>query len=79
MTKLGQYALNNAVAFDRAVNTLLGGDPLMTLSGRMGRLIGEGRCRLCWLICKALDYLKPGHCAAQARREANFGGDEVIK
>lgn len=67
------------IALDRALNAVLGGDPDMTISGRFGVAIAQGRCRLCGFVCRALDLVDKGHCARQARRERAEGDDEVVK
>ena len=74
-----RYIWNLLVAFDQFVNTLAGGDPDMTLSGRMGRAIAEGRCMACRAICWGLDLIDPGHCERVRKNEADEGADEVVK
>lgn len=71
------YIVNNLVALDQFVNTLIGGDPDMTLSGRFGRAIIENRCFLCKVICKVLDVFDKGHCVKQNEYEKDEGKDEV--
>jgi hypothetical protein len=61
------------VGIDRLGNTLLGGDPDMTLSGRMGRDINKGLCWVCKPICWVLGKIQVHHCQVQAELEANFG------
>ena len=63
MNSLLQYVYNLGSAFDRVINTVLGGDPRQTLSSRMGRDISLGRCRACGWICKVLDVIQIHHCA----------------
>lgn len=75
--KAKQWVVNNLVAFDRQLNALTGGDPEMTLSGRMGRAVSRGQCWLCKPICKLLDYWQPNHCARQANLELFEGSDQV--
>lgn len=77
MKTIKQYIVNNLVAFDQAWNTLLGGDPDMTLSGRMGRAVNEGRCKLCGVVCWMLDKIDTNHCAKAAKREADEGRFET--
>ena len=79
MRKVAKYLLNVALSVDQLVNTLLGGDPDMTLSGRMGRAIRNGRCRLCRPICWLLDKVDPGHCAQADTYERDEGRDQVTR
>lgn len=58
-----QYIWNLLHVFDQACNVLLGGDPRWTLSGRMGRDIAAGKCKLCRPICWLLGLIQPNHCA----------------
>ncbi len=64
------------IAIDQGVNALLGpllnraldplhlfGDPDETLSSVFGKNVRDGSCRGCYLICRALHLLDPGHCA----------------
>lgn len=74
-----QYIYNVLVGLDQFVNALTGGDPDMTLSGRMGRAVAEGRCVLCKVICWGLGKIQPNHCALADKHEAAAGADEVIK
>ena len=64
MGKLPAYILNILISLDQLANTLLGGDPDHTISGRMGRAIVEGRCRFCRPICKFLNvvFRQKNHC-----------------
>jgi len=61
------------VGIDRLGNTLLGGDPNMTLSGRMGRDIQQGRCLACKGICWLLNKIQVNHCINEAAAESTFG------
>jgi len=63
-----RYLLNLLVLLDIAINVLLGGDPAMTLSARMGRSIQQGRCRFCRPVCKLLGLLESDHCAKSLAR-----------
>ena len=63
------------VGLDRLANTLLGGDPNMTLSGRMGRDIKEGLCSVCKIICWVLNKIQTNHCANQAVIESSLGSE----
>jgi len=65
------YLWNLLIAADQFANTLTGGVPDMTLSGRWGRLIMENRCSLCKVICKVLDWVDAGHCKEAAESEAD--------
>lgn len=62
MWRLVTYVLNWLRLIDQALNTIIGGDPRMTLSARMGRDIEQGKCRLCFGICKLLALIDKHHC-----------------
>lgn len=71
-----QYLFNLAhLLLDQLPNTLLGGDPRMTLSGRMGRNIAQGRCRVCSFICRVLSLLDTDHCARAWRLEQTINAE----
>jgi len=74
-----RYLWNALVAFDQFINALTGGDPDMTLSGRMGRAVAEGRCMACRGVCWVLDKFDPDHCARVSQAESDEGTDEVVK
>ena len=74
-----RYFWNLLVAVDRLINALTGGDPEMTLSGRMGRAVAEGRCKACGVVCWVLDKFDTNHCARVSENEAAEGDDEVVK
>lgn len=74
---LGAYLWNILVALDQLLNALLGGDPDMTISGRAGRAIEEGRCALCRALCWLLDYVDANHCARAAAKERDEGADQL--
>lgn len=74
-----RYFFNLLVAFDQFVNTLIGGDPDMTVSGRMGRAVAEGRCKVCGVVCWFLGKLDKDHCARANKNEADEGADQVAK
>lgn len=78
--KIEKYVFNNLLAFDRQLNALLGGDPEMTISGRMGRSIRLGHCYLCRPVCWVLNKLfkQKDHCGQTATDEAAEGSDAVI-
>jgi hypothetical protein len=67
------YIINVLVSVDQLINTLIGGDPDMTLSGRMGRAVAEGRCRACGVVCWFLGKVDKDHCARANRNEADEG------
>ena len=79
MNKIGQYLFNILLSLDRLANTILGGSPEMTLSGRMGRDIAENKCALCKPICAVLNWMQSNHCAKVAAEEAIYGADAVDK
>jgi len=79
-----QYLKNIGVAtlgvlryVDIWFNALLGGDPQMTLSGRMGRDIKDGRCALCKGICWLLNLVDKNHCQAADANEAQYGSNQI--
>lgn len=76
---LKKYIINVLVAFDQLVNAITGGDPDMTISGRAGWAIKEGRCALCKPLCWFLGLFDKDHCAKNANWEFDEGKDEVIK
>lgn len=63
MPAIGQYLFNVLHVLDQLLNVLLGGDPRMTMSARMGRDIAAGRCQLCRPVCWLLSKLDTNHCA----------------
>lgn len=76
---LAACAFGWIISLDQLGNASLGGDPDMTLSGRMGRAIKDGRCKLCRVVCFFLNKIDPNHCARVDRQEADEGSDEVIR
>jgi hypothetical protein len=68
-----RYIVNALIGLDQFINALLGGDPDMTLSGRMGRAVAQGRCKLCGPVCWFLGKLDKDHCARANRNEADEG------
>lgn len=72
-----KYLFNILVSLDQFANTLLGGDPDMTISGRAGRAIREGRCMLCKPLCWFLNKLDPNHCAKTDKSESDEGKDQI--
>ncbi len=79
MGLIARYLWNILISVDQLANTVLGGDPDMSLSGRMGRAIKEGRCILCRPICWILGKLDKDHCKKQDIKEADEGRDAVFK
>ncbi len=69
LVPLKTYLVNLLVAGNRLVNTALAGNPNMTVSGRMGRSVERGECRLCGALCKLLHLVDKDHCEKQWRRE----------
>lgn len=59
-----QYLLNNAIAFDQQVNTLLGGSPDETLSARAYRTEQHGKVfgRFFRPLIDALFFFDKEHC-----------------
>lgn len=74
-----RYLFNALVGLDQFINTLIGGDPDMTLSGRMGRAVAQGRCKVCRVVCWLLDRIDKDHCARANKNEADEGSDQVAK
>ena len=76
-----QYLWNLLHLFDQVCNTVLGGDPRMTLSARMGRDIVEGKCKTCGYICKFLNVFQSDHCAMAwaSEKVAPLIADQIAK
>lgn len=53
---------NLLVSFSQTANALLGGNPDVTLSDRMGRASEAGTCRLCTVVCWLLGLIDRDHC-----------------
>lgn len=62
LSLIWEYIINVLTGFDRFANSLLFGDPRMTLSARMGRDIEDGRCWLCRPVCAVLNIFESHHC-----------------
>jgi hypothetical protein len=62
MKRVLQYLVNLVHLLDQVLNTILGGDPRMTLSARMGRDLSLGKCKFCGFVCKILNLFQPNHC-----------------
>ena len=75
--KLGNWIVNIALAFDRLANAVLLGSPEMTISGRMGRDLKNGRCIVCRPICWMLNIIRSNHCANAAANEGALGSDQI--
>lgn len=63
--RLGKYVLNFLISVDQFANTLLGGNPDMTISTRLGIwLQGSNPWKrgVAKVACKALDLLDKDHC-----------------
>ena len=60
------YFYNLGVGVDQLANTILGGNPDQTISGRLGRRIQEGKAtKLEIVLCRILSFLDPytdRHC-----------------
>ena len=70
--KIGKYLFNILISFDQFVNTLAGGDPDETISGRLGRLFPNSEFR------KFVDFLfGKDHCTKAI--EDDEGKDAVLK
>jgi len=69
----GKYFWNLLISLDQTVNTVLGGNPDETLSGRMGKRIEEGRATKAEvMLCKALSWIDRGskrHCVESIDRD----------
>ncbi len=74
-----RWVKNVLLAISQLGNAVTGGDPDMSLSGRMGRAIGQGRCVLCRPVCALLHLIERDHCAKAAANEADEGVDEVLR
>lgn len=57
-----RYIWGVLISLDQLGNALLGGDPDETISSRMGKLVAKRKCKLCKLLCWALDKIDPNHC-----------------
>jgi hypothetical protein len=58
-----RYLWNCLIAFDQLGNTLLGGDPDITISTRMGnRLRRNSRQQPDRVVCAVLDRVDRNHC-----------------
>ena len=70
MSKFKMYLINNLIALDRGVNTILGGSPEITMSGRMGSDVSAGKCTFCKVVCYILGKIQTNHCANAAAYDA---------
>ena len=66
-----RYALNNAIAFDQQLNTLLGGAPDETLSSRAHRMRLKGHRYWGWTATaiNLLFFWEADHCRAAHESE----------
>ena len=74
-----KYVFNVLIGFDLFVNTIFGGDPYQTISGRV-YAYRNGNC-IARLVYKFLDWLQPNHCESaylEAEKGTN-GSDAVLK
>jgi hypothetical protein len=74
-----KYVFNVLIGIDQLANAILGGDPDMTISGRLGRILY--RCRFCRWICLILSWIDPrdgNHCE-KVIEEDEDGEREVWK
>lgn len=79
MRRAVKYLANVAISVDQLANTLLGGDPDMTISTRMGRAIRNGRCHLCRPVCWLLGKIDKDHCARADKAERDEGRDQITR
>jgi len=74
-----KYLHNLIIAIDQLANTILGGDPDMTISGRLGRNYKDSWMR------KTVDWMfswqkRPGgHCSNAEWWEQDEGKDAILK
>ena len=76
LTGLKFYALNNLIALDQLLNTILGGAPDETISSRAGKARARGDWWGCYL-CLFLDWIDPRHC--ETSREDDEGSNGVLE
>ena len=60
----GKYLLNLLILVDQAINTILGGDPDHTISGRIGYHAGLGKpwALKCERVINAIFFWQQDHC-----------------
>jgi hypothetical protein len=80
-TKLGQYLLNNFIAWDQMWNARLGGDPDETVSSRLGKLQaqpgGIPRYRIfSRFMAKFLNTIDNDHCDKAV--ESDEGSNAIV-
>jgi hypothetical protein len=70
-----RWLLNVIYAIDILANTVIGGDPTMTISERAARSQKKWGC----VLCKMLDWLDPNHCedALKKREPGSWALQEV--
>jgi hypothetical protein len=71
------YFLNLLIGFDEFINTLFGGAPSETISGRSARAKEDGKL---WgkVLCKFLDWLQPCHCAKALENNEKGRHEEAL-
>ena len=60
-----RYIINILIAIDQFANTILGGDPDMTISTRMGNWLRSGgyiKQAIAVVICRLLNIVDKNHC-----------------
>jgi hypothetical protein len=59
-----RYIFNLLISIDQLANTLLGGDPDMTISRRMGlwKVAGGWRYLVARFVCSYLNQIDENHC-----------------
>jgi len=81
--KFCKYFWNILISVDQLANTLLGGDPDMTISGRMGRWNvkpeGTVRYKISCTVCKFLDLFEKDHCEKIRIKELDEGKDQITE
>jgi hypothetical protein len=75
MNPILRYLLNWVILLDQAGNTLAGGSPNETISGRAAKARNAGRAWGC-VLCKFLGWINPGHC--DNALTSTIGDDAVI-
>lgn len=67
------YFFNILIGLDQLANSMLGGNPDVTISGRMGYAIKNGKCKLCTPFCKVLDFVfrQKKHCESAIELDEN--------
>jgi len=63
-----RYVWNILISVDQLANTLLGGDPDVTISSRVGKRARKGD-RFGIFVCKCLHLFDKGHCEASIEED----------